>query len=86
MYTDDNLSWEKQYEMDKLASQFIHILRLKDIEDYNLNYVYYDGDKKGWVIEYSSGGFQMHSFEYKPYNIYRYFFTEERLREFLKCV
>lgn len=86
MYTDDKLTCATWCEMNKLASQFIHILHHKDLEDYTLNYVYYDEDKKCWVIEYSSGGFAAYPFRYEPYNVYRHFFTEERLREFLKCV
>lgn len=86
MYTDDKITWGKRCEIDELVAQFIHTLRHKNLKDYNLDYVYYDGDRKCWVIEYSCGGFMNYPFRYEPYNVYRYFFTEERLREFLKCV
>ena len=86
MYIDDKITWKKRDEIDKLVDQFIHILRLKDLKYYNLNYVYRDWKKRCWVIECSSGGFELHPFGYEPYRVYKHFFTEERLRKFLKCV
>ena len=83
---DDEITWDKQHEMDKLASQFVHILRHKDLKDYNLNYVYHYRDKRCWVIECCTGGYMESPTIYVPYRKYMYFFTEERLREFLKCV
>lgn len=85
MYIDDKITWKKRDEIDKLVDQFIHILRLKDLKYYNLNYVYRDWDKRCWVIGYSSGGYMESPTVYAPYRKYVYFFTEERLREFLKC-
>ena len=96
MYTDDNtvkrlpmtfdeeITWEKQREMDKLVDQFTHILRHKDLKDYNLNYVYHDRNKKHWVIEFGTGGYMELPYVYVPYRKYMYFFTEDRLREFLE--